>query len=125
MKRRAFGGPFPSAALIDNQGVEPMTAKQARSASAWFDEASSMPIIDQQARRLDSFISTMADGQVEAREIKAQQERLVKLMQEIEPLLDENLHAKITELLCELTAYDLMQILHTMQEARPKTVFRG
>jgi hypothetical protein len=102
-----------------------MTAKQARSASAWFDEASNVPIIEQQARRLDSFISTMADGQVEAKEIKAQQERLVKLMKEIEPLLDENLHAKITELLCELTAYDLMQILHTMQEARPKTVFRG
>jgi hypothetical protein len=102
-----------------------MTAKQARSASAWFDEASNMPIIEQQARRLDSFISTMADGRVEAKEIKAQQERLVKLMKEIEPLLDDNLHAKITELLCELTAYDLMQILHTMQEARPKTVFRG
>jgi hypothetical protein len=102
-----------------------MTAKQAHSASAWFDEASNVPIIEQQARRLDSFISTMADGQVEAKEIKAQQERLVKLMKEIEPLLDENLHAKITELLCELTAYDLMQILHTMQEARPKTVFRG
>jgi hypothetical protein len=102
-----------------------MAAKQSRSASAWFDEGSNMPIIDQQARRLESFLSTMADDKVDDSEIKTQQARLVKLMKEIEPLLDDNLHAKITELLCELTAYNLMQILHTMQEARPKTVFRG
>ena len=40
-------------------------------------------------------------------------------------MLDEDVHAKVTELLCELTAYDLMQVLHTMHEARPKTAFRG
>jgi hypothetical protein len=102
-----------------------MTAKQARSASAWFDEASHAPIIAEQARRLDSFLSTMADGKVEVAEIKAQEERLVKLMKEIEPLLDDKLHAKVTELLCELTAYDLMQTLHKIQDARPKTTFRG
>jgi hypothetical protein len=102
-----------------------MTAKQAGKASAWFDEHSKMPIVEQQARRLESFVSTMADGKVEATEIKSQETRLVKLMQEIEPLLDANLHAKVTELLCELTAYDLMRVLHQIQEARPKTVFRG
>jgi hypothetical protein len=31
----------------------------------------------------------------------------------------------VTELLCELTAYDLMQTLHEMQKARPRTAFRG
>ena len=35
------------------------------------------------------------------------------------------LHAKITALLCELTAYDLMQTLYQMQQSRPRTVFRG
>ena len=43
----------------------------------------------------------------------------------VEPLLDEKLHAKVTQLLCELTAYDIMQAVHTMQQARPKTAFRG
>jgi hypothetical protein len=92
---------------------------------SWFDEKTHEPLIEQYARQLDSFITTMADGVVEQREIKEQEERLVKLMQELEPLLDDKQHEKVTRLLCELTAYDLMQTLYTMQQARPKTVFRG
>jgi hypothetical protein len=49
----------------------------------------------------------------------------VKLMKEIEPQLEPKLHERVTELLCELTAYDLMQSLHMMQSARPATTFRG
>jgi hypothetical protein len=46
-------------------------------------------------------------------------------MKEIEPQLDPQLHGQVTELLCELTAYDLMQALNMMQHARPATKFRG
>ena len=67
----------------------------------------------------------MADGKVDASELHAQEERLVALMKEIEPLLDDTLHEKVTRLLCELVAYDQMQMVHAMQEARPKGVFRG
>ena len=67
----------------------------------------------------------MADGKVDDAEIKAQEARLVALMKEVEPLLDDALHEKVTQLLCELTAYDLMQMLHQMQQARPQTMFRG
>jgi hypothetical protein len=49
----------------------------------------------------------------------------VKLMKEIEPKLDPTLHAKVTELLCELTAYDMMQAFNLLQQSRPKTAFRG
>jgi hypothetical protein len=93
--------------------------------TSWFDEATQAPLIESSARQLDSFIQTLADGRVDADEIKAQETRLVALMKEIEPLLDDALHQKVTRLLCELTAYDLMRVLHTMQQARPKTVFRG
>jgi hypothetical protein len=31
----------------------------------------------------------------------------------------------VSVLLCELTAYDMMQVFNMMQQARPKTVFRG
>ena len=92
---------------------------------SWFDEKTETPLIEQYARQLDSFIQTMADGIVEEREIKEQEGRLVKLMKEVEPLLDDAAHAKVTHLLCELTAYDLMQTLYAFQQARPKTVFRG
>jgi hypothetical protein len=93
--------------------------------TSWFDEKTETPVIEQRARQLDSFLQTMADGKVEASELKTQEGRLVTLMKEIEPKLDDELHAKVTTLLCELTAYDLMQILYTVQQARPKTKFRG
>ena len=93
--------------------------------TSWFDEESQMPLIEHYARQLDSFIQTMADGKVEESELRDQETRLINLMKEIEPQLDDALHEKVTRLLCELTAYDLMQMLHTMQQARPKTAFRG
>jgi hypothetical protein len=91
----------------------------------WFDEASNEPLIENYARQLDSFIQTMADGVVDESEITAQEARLISLMKEVEPLLDDDLHVKVTRLLCELTAYDIMQMLRSLQEARSKTQFRG
>jgi hypothetical protein len=93
--------------------------------SSWFDEATSTPLIEQSARELDSFIETMTDGRVDAEELRAQEGRLVALMREIEPQLDDVLHEKITRLLCEMTAYNLMHMLHAMEKSRPKTRFRG
>jgi hypothetical protein len=97
---------------------------KAKSRSRWFDKKSH-PLIEEQARRLDSFVEALADGRVDAAEVEVQETRLVNLMKEIEPKLDDELHAKITELLCELTAYDLMHLLYLMQESRPKTTFQG
>lgn len=105
-----------------------MTAKSGNVAagkSTWFDESSSASLIAEQAQRLDSFLQAIADGQITDAEVKSQEERLVKLMKEIEPQLDPKLHERVTQLLCELTAYDLMQALNMMQNARPLSKFRG
>lgn len=99
--------------------------KKAAGRSAWLDEASATPVIAQQAQRMESFLAAMADGRIDEAELQAQEARLVRLMQEVEPLLDEKLHAKVTELLLELTAYDMMQALCSLQQARPKRVFQG
>ena len=105
--------------------------KQAKAAvkaalkSSWFDEASQKPVIEKYARKLGTFMETMADGQVDSGEVDAQERRLVKAMQEVEGELSPGLHAKVTRLLWELTAYDIMQVFHAMQEAMPKTAFRG
>ena len=93
--------------------------------SRWFDDTRDEPLIAEQAQRLESFLSAMADGRVDEAELAEQEQRLVRVMREVEPLLDESLHAKITQLLCELTAYDIMQAVHSMQQARPRTTFRG
>ncbi len=47
------------------------------------------------------------------------------LMREVEPLLDDDLHARVTRPLCELTTYDVMQMVRGLHQARPKTQFRG
>ena len=93
--------------------------------SDWFDETTHEPLIAEQTHRLQSFLEAMADGVVDEQEMSAQEERLVSLMREVEPLLDDTLHAKVTQLLCELTAYDIMQTVYTMQQAKPQTDFQG
>jgi hypothetical protein len=93
--------------------------------TTWFDENSNASLIADQAQRLDSFLKAMADGKVTDDEVKSQEERVVKLMKEIEPKLDPELHDRVTQLLCELTAYDIMQSLNMMQSARPASKFRG
>jgi hypothetical protein len=92
---------------------------------SWLDEQAQVPVIDRAARQLDSFVAALADGVVEENEVAAQERRLVKLMREVEPQLKGELHGLVTRLLAELTAYDIMRILHEMHAARPKTAFRG
>ena len=100
-----------------------MMAKSGR--KSWLDEETQEPIIEQHARQLTSFLEAMADGKVETSEVEEQEKRLTALMKEVEPMLDDEQHSKVTELLCELTVYDLMQVLHSLHEARPKSVFQG
>lgn len=91
----------------------------------WFDDSSEMPLIAEYARKLDSFLDAVSDQVVETRELDAQEKRVVALMKEVEPLLSPEAHEKVTRLLCEVTAYDLMHALHMAGHARPRTVFRG
>jgi hypothetical protein len=107
--------------MAKKRAVEKPSAKRLR----WLDDKTDTPLIDDYARQLQSFIDAMADGRVDSGEIEAQEKRLIKLMKKVEPQLDDELHAAVTELLCELTAYDLMQMLHELHQARPATTFRG
>lgn len=101
-----------------------MTDSKSSDRTNWLDDEGGLAI-DDYARKLESYLEAMADGVVSDDELNAQETRVVELMREIEPQLDDELHAKVTTLLCELTAYDIMQLLHTVQASRPKTTFRG
>ena len=90
----------------------------------WLDDDGGVAI-DDMAKRLGSYLDAMADGVVSEAELSAQEDRVADLMREIEPQLDDALHARVTALLCELSAFDIMQMMHTVQAARPKTTFRG
>jgi hypothetical protein len=91
---------------------------------SWLDE-SSTPQIQVYTERLGTFLEAMADGKVDQRELKDQQERLVALLKKVEPKLGDDLHEDVTKLLCELTAYTIMHTIHDLAEARPRTRFRG
>ena len=93
--------------------------------STWVDEETDLPLITERARQIDSFLDAIADGKVTDAEVKAQEARVIKLMREIEPQLEPEVHERVTELLCELSAYDMMQVLNIMQHSRPASKFRG
>lgn len=93
--------------------------------TAWFDDSTDTPLIAEYARKLDSFLTAISDSLVEVRELEEQEKRVVSLMKEVEPLLSPEAHEKVTRLLCEVTAYDLMHALHMAGHSRPKTKFRG
>lgn len=98
--------------------------KPAKARLRWLSNTGA-PLIDDYAKKLGTFLDAVADGVVDDSEVRMQEERLVKLLKEVEPLLDDYVHAKVTRLLCELTAYDLMQVLNSMHRARPKVKFKG
>ena len=88
---------------------------------SWLDDATQTPLIDEYTQKLSTFIQAMADGKIDTTELTEQERRLVDLMKKIEPQLDDALHSQVTQLLCELTAYNVMQALFSLQDARPKT----
>jgi hypothetical protein len=96
-----------------------MPAKQ-----SWLDE-NAHPLIDTYVQKLGSFVEAMADGRIDDGELTDQEQRLVASLKEVEPTLNEAQHAQVTKLLCELTAYNVMQTLNSLQSSRPKTTFRG
>lgn len=91
--------------------------------TSWLDDEGDI-VIDDMAKKLESFVQAMADGVVSGDEVEEQESRVAALMKEIEPTLDDETHGKVTQLLCELTALDIMQVLHTAQEARTRTTWR-
>ncbi len=86
---------------------------------SWIDEATNEPLIDDYAAKLTTFLDAMADGVVDDKEMSDQETRLVTLLKEVEPTLNDEQHAKMTALMCELSAFNIMQFCHQMQEHRP------
>lgn len=89
----------------------------------WFDDSTHLPVIDEQAQKLDSFVQAMADGVISKTELEKQQESLIQVMKAVESDLTDDQHAKITRLLIELSAYNLMRLLHELQTEKLQRAF--
>ena len=91
--------------------------------TSWFDEQAEHPVIEAQLQKLESFTSALADGVVSKTELHGQEQRLVAAMKRLEPELGDDLHAKVTTVLIELTGYNVMRLLHELQAGRARAVF--
>ena len=86
--------------------------------TSWFDDTAEHQSIQERAANLASFTSALADGVVSKHELDEQEKRLVAAMKALEPDLSDALHAKVTTVLVELTAYNVMRLLHELQAER-------
>ena len=91
--------------------------------TSWFDEKTQEPLLQDRLKKLESFTTALADGVVTKKELASQEQRLVDAMKDVEGELSDALHAKTTTLLVELTAYNVMRLLHELQAERARVVF--
>jgi hypothetical protein len=91
--------------------------------ASWFDDAAEHALIHEKLEKLDSFTSALADGVVSKQELTGQEERLVKAMKSLEGILSDEQHASVTTVLVELTAYNVMRLLHELQAERARLAF--
>jgi hypothetical protein len=91
--------------------------------TSWFDDKSEHPVIQERANSLDAFTSAMADGVVSRKEVEGQEARLVAAMKALEPGLNDELHGKVTTVLVELSAYNVMRLLHELHAERARMAF--
>ena len=57
------------------------------------------------------------------KELSGQEHRLVTAMKTLEADLSDDLHAKVTTVLVELSAYNVMRLLHELQAERARMAF--
>jgi hypothetical protein len=91
--------------------------------TSWFDEKAEHPAIQERVTKLESFTSALADGVVSKQELAGQEQRLLAAMKKLEPELSDEIHAKATTVLVELTAYNIMRLLHELQSERARMTF--
>ena len=91
---------------------------------SWLDEKTKVPLIDEQVKKLDHFTKSLADGVVDKKELEEQQRLLVDAMKAVEKDLDDKQHEKVTRLLVELSAYNIMRVAHEMMRERDKQAFK-
>ena len=91
--------------------------------TSWLDDKADHPLIEEQITKLESFTTALADGVVSKQELSGQEQRLIAAMKKVEADLNDDLHAKVTTVLVELTAYNVMRLLHELQTERTRMAF--
>jgi hypothetical protein len=93
--------------------------------TSWLDDKAEHPLIQERVQQLDTFTSALADGVVTAQELSSQEQRLIAAMKNVESDLPDAVHSKMTTVLVEMTAYNVMRLLHELQAGRARAAFPG
>lgn len=93
--------------------------------TSWLDDKAGVPLIQERIQQLESFTSALADGVVTTQELSEQEQRLIAAMKSVEGELSDPVHAKVTAVLVEMTAYNVMRLLHELQVKHAQAAFRG
>jgi len=84
----------------------------------WFDDKTNVPVIDEQVQKLTTFVDAMADGVIDQTELEKQQSSVIQAMKSVQGDLNDTQHERVTRLLVELSAYNIMRLLHELQHTR-------
>jgi len=89
----------------------------------WFDDKTNVPVVDEQVQKLEGFVNAMADGVIDKAELETQQTSVVAAMKAVQGELNDSQHEKVTRLLVEMSAYNIMRLLHELQQTRLQKAF--
>lgn len=92
---------------------------------SWLNDTNEKSLLDEYVAQLESFTDAFADGRITDRELDQQEQRLIQLLKDVEPQLSDELHVQVTRLLCELSAYNIMQTFYNLQPAQRSGAFQG
>jgi len=92
--------------------------------TSWLDDKAEHPLIHERVQQLDTFTSALAGGVVTAQELSSQEQRLIAAMKNVESDLPDAVHGKMTTVLVEMTAYNVMRLLHELQAGRARAAFQ-
>ena len=91
--------------------------------TSWFDDKAEHPVIQEQLAKLEAFTNALADGVISKAELAKQEQRLVAAMRTLETGLSDEVHAKVTTVLVELSAYNVMRLLNELQAEHARMAF--
>ena len=92
--------------------------------ASWINDDTT-PDLDAHVGKLEHFTKSLEDGVIDKQELATQEQNLVAAMKAVEGSLDDELHAKVTQLLAEVAAYSVMRTLHDLAQARVQSALSG
>jgi hypothetical protein len=89
---------------------------------SWFDaKQGERPTIGTALPGLDTWKQAVEDGVIEVHEVEAQKDLVLQLLRDLEPMLDDTMHERVTRVLEEWTVLSAMQTTLLLEDHTGET----